>query len=158
MTDGTIQLHPKHGVNPRLCFCPRCGGESNMLMLIGTRNYVTTCPHCGVKNYGSKRSELCGKCGSHMHNGEKRELDDHEKLPGDFCEECKKEAKEHAAIVARGGVYFRCKACNACGVIKEDVPFAAEVRKAHGLLNGEPCGVEFDKTDCPRCRKEPDGE
>ena len=93
----------------------------------------------------------CPKCNRF---GEKvRDIEEHERLPAtEVCDTCKTEMSEHAAIVAAGGVYWRCEDCPASGVIKADAPFAAAVRERLGVPAPEPCGATFSKADCPACR------
>jgi hypothetical protein len=76
-------------------------------------------------------------------------IGENEKLPGSLCEACEKEVAEHAAEVAAGGVYFRCEACGATGVVKADAPLAAQARKGLGIPAPKPCGVEAGS--CPNC-------
>jgi len=45
-----IHLHPTLGVNPKLTYCPRCGGESNELVLIGDRTAKMQCQDCNTLN------------------------------------------------------------------------------------------------------------
>lgn len=147
---NSIYLHPKLGVNPRLTYCPRCGGENGHLLLLGTTNKVYMCQGCGTPNIGKPKNG-CGKCG-HYDVPFERELRPNERLPGDFCGTCRQEMKEHRAEVAAGGVYFRCSDCPAIGVIRADHPFAKAVRKAHGIEAPDECGVEFSKAEgCPVC-------
>lgn len=150
MAEGDITLHPKLGVNPRMTICVRCGGDGRELVLLGERNYVTTCPHCGINAIGSKPSEKCPKCGKKMAGGKKRELGDHEKIPAGLCEKCEKEVEESKGEIQRGGVHVKCK-CGMTGVIKAYHPMAKEARDHFNLHNGEPCGVEVDR--CPLCEK-----
>jgi len=58
---SSISLHKTKGVNPRLTFCPNCGGEGPDIVLLGSRERKVTCDKCGCVNYGSSRA---GKCGS----------------------------------------------------------------------------------------------
>jgi hypothetical protein len=145
---SSITLHPEKGVNPFLTFCPRCGGEGRDLILVGRRDYVDECQGCGMKHFGGADKKTCQGCGRHQFN--RRKIADGEKLPGGLCLECETEVAEHKAVVAAGGVYFQCADCGVQGVIKAN-EFTADVRKHHGLTDGEPCGVEFTADDCPKC-------
>jgi hypothetical protein len=149
----SIPLHPKLGVNPRLTVCRRCGGNTNELVLLGNRNKVMKCTSCNALNYGSRASDKCSACSQRSLELD-HELSDAERVPAMApCDACAKELDEHAAVVADGGIYFRCADCRASGVIKKS-PFADAVRAAHGLEAPAPCGVEFTKADCPKCRSQ----
>ena len=151
MGDGIIELHSTKGVNPYLTYCPRCGGESPVLVLIGRRTTVLTCIHCGTANIGSRRHEECGKCGERLDGAKARELEEHEKLPGALCEKCQKEIKEFEVIVKAGGVYFKCSDCGAQGIINGDTEFAKAVREHAKVSAPEPIGAAFTKDNCPQC-------
>jgi len=62
---------------------------------------------------------------------------------------CRDERAEHAALVAAGGVHFRCRTCKAEGVIRPDVELAKQVRRALKIEAPEPCAVEMET--CPAC-------
>ncbi len=147
MTDS-IRLHPVHGVNPKLTYCPRCGGEGQDLVLIGADDDKFTCAVCGTTSFGARKC-LKPDCGSA--NGRREKIGERERLPGGLCAACEAEVDVHKREVAAGGVYFRCTDCGAQGVIKAGVPFSRDVRKAHNLPPPAPCGVEFSKDDCPQC-------
>jgi hypothetical protein len=144
--NGSIRLHSKHGVNPKLTYCPRCVGEGRDLILVGADDDKFTCRACSSVSFGSRK---CLKCSSY--DGVREKIGEHERLPGGLCSACETETEEHAREVAAGGVYFRCSDCGAQGVIRASAAFAGEVRAAHSLPAHAPCGVEFTKTDCPQC-------
>jgi len=144
----SITLHRERGVNPRLTFCPRCGKEANELVLLGAHEAIGEC--CGITVYGGGRCPKCNRFTERVGT-----IGEHDRLPASQpCDECGAELAEHAKVVAEGGVYFRCTDCNASGVIKA-TPFAAEVRKAHGIDAPAPCGVEFTEENCPACASSP---
>lgn len=153
-----ITLHPELGVNPRLCFCPRCGGPSNMLVLAGNRNYYTTCNNCGMRGYGIPVGDRCKKDGCHGHFDRRKELEASEQLPGDLCDGCEKEIVEHKAVVAAGGIYWKCDACNQQGVIKATAPICQTVREQSGIKPPAPVGIAFDKCEEHTPKEEPDGK
>ena len=148
-----IELDPVKGVNPKLCYCPRCGGESPELVLVGKRDYVDICLKCNMHAFGGKpRGGKCPSCKTNV-GWRRRKLEDGERLPGGPCKSCKDEIDEHDSIVRAGGVFWRCVDCKQGGVIRKN-DFATAVRDEHGLTNGEPCGVEFSEVDCPACSTE----
>jgi hypothetical protein len=142
-----LLLHPKKGVNPYMTFCRRCGGESSELMLVGARDWIGHCAGCDLTLIGGGPCPRCGRATKKVRN-----MEEGERLPSTGpCDACKKEIEAHRAEVAKGGVYWRCADCAREGVIKASAPFAADVRKAHGIDAPAPCGVEFTKAECPAC-------
>jgi len=143
-------LDNKKGVNPFLSVCPRCGKDTGVV-LVGKRDIVTTCANCGTRNYGSYRHEKCGGCRAPLRDGKSRKLEEQEKLPGAFCEECLKEAEVWEEEVKRGGVYWRCK-CGCDGVFKADSEVAVSYRQLAGKPAPEVLGVSVKA--CLMCSKE----
>ena len=156
---SSIELDPEKGVNPFLTYCPRCKNEGPELMLVGRRQYYEKCVECGMIALGGRPSRgKCPKC--ERNNGWSRHpIEDGERLPSSsVCNGCEEQIKQ----VNEGGVFFECEDCNCIGAVKAGVGFAAQVREAHGLTEPdddgvyEPCGVKFNKEDCPACG--PDAE
>jgi hypothetical protein len=145
----SIRLHPKLGLNPVLTYCCRCGGESQELILAGDAR-VYQCQTCKQKMIGD-RAESCPKCHVKMAYLEKFTPEFGTKLPSrEPCDNCKNEIEEHRRIVADGGIYWKCSACTASGVIKMD-GFTMAVRAQLKIDAPKPCGVEFSQKDCPAC-------
>lgn len=136
----TIRLHKELGVNPRLCFCPRCGGESPSLVLAGALNHVDTCLDCGTAHYGGMDRGRCQKCKSSRK--ERREWAEHEKFPGDLCDACVVEQTQFDTIVAEGGLYWRCSECRCTGVIKPS-EFTKKFREENNMPTGK-LGVRYE--------------
>jgi hypothetical protein len=137
-----LSLHPKLGVNPHLCCCPRCWKDNGELVLIGNRTSIRKCGGCGTKLVGHRYSEPCPKC---RHNGPHEEVGqvgERDKIPTGLCADCKKELAEHKAIVDAGGIYFRCKQCGKNGVIRPEAELCKMVRDKMEIPTG-PCGIEF---------------
>jgi hypothetical protein len=173
---GSIRLHPEKGLNPKLTYCPRCGGEGRDLMLIGTRENVFQCGYCKITIFGHTVSEPCPKCQDRGPHTFVRKIEDHEKLPGGLCLPCEKETTEHDKVVAEGGIHFTCSDCKKGGVIKASAPLSKIIREHHQKEGGDklakgwftepihvkgndkvylPCGVQFTKADgCPVCGTE----
>ena len=153
---GHITLHPQLGVNPRLTFCPQCGGETNELLLLGNTNKVYRCTSssCNTPHVGRPKNGKCQNCGAQVKFD--RELGDREKLPGSVCDSCQEKNREAEEVVAEGGIFWRCSDCNSSGAIRGSAPLAQAVRKQVGIAPPDPCGVEFSKEEgCPVCgRKE----
>jgi hypothetical protein len=153
----SITLHPSLGVNPRLVICRRCGSDTNELILLGIKNRVGKCSACGAKVIGGMNSGgTCPACNQRASLVDTKELRDHEKLPVGLCASCEVEMKEHAAIVADGGVYWRCKDCRASGVIKAESAAAKAIREGEKVAAPEPPCIELDNTTCPACSKQHD--
>ena len=142
---GSIILHQELGVNPKLTFCPRCGGDAEELILIGARTRIDKCSECGTTVYGgiSLRSPCrCGRRSSVTigHIGK------HDKLPASQpCAKCRAEIDNHKAVVAEGGIYWKCKECTREGVILARSKYAKAVRKQLKVKKPDPCGIEFEK-------------
>lgn len=150
-----IRLHPERGVNPFLTYCPRCKGEASELLLVGADDGIYSCGQCDARVIGRGHG-VCPKCKHRSLSFTGDRVREGQRLPASSpCDSCREELKWHEAIVARGGVYFRCVGCGASGVVPGDRPFAAEVRRAHNLPavdppgNSPPCGVEAPH--CPQC-------
>lgn len=108
------------GLEPRLCFCPRCGGDSPGCLTIGAGivkvehhnlNEVAYCYRADVpavlKDRGWSRQEVRVVA-----------LEPDERVPGELCPRCQGQIEEWAEIVAGGGVYWRCEGCGAEGVVR----------------------------------------
>jgi len=154
----SILLDPEKGVNPFLTYCTRCGGDGPDLILVGRKQYKDVCDNCGGVYLGGRDRKVgdrpyqggqCQFCKEYT-SFTRSKIEEGEKLPGGLCKNCEDEIEEHKKVVAAGGIYFKCSECNAQGVIKAN-EFTAIVRAQHGLENGEPCGIEFNHTDTPKC-------
>ena len=144
----SIRLHKEKFLNPHLTFCPRCGGDGPDLLLLGAVDKVYRCLKCGMLHIGYPKGKICQKCSGDVEF--ERKLDDHERLPGNWCDACEKEAKEHEEIVDAGGIYFKCADCKVEGVLKPS-EYTELVRKQIGVEAPKPCGIEYTKGDCPVC-------
>lgn len=141
----SIRLHETLGVNPKLCVCPRCGGENGELVLIGAATSIRQCPECKVHIYGGRPTfNSCPSCKKHVHDfpiiGRVGEND---KIPTSLCSGCKAEIETHMQIVAEGGIHFKCAKCPVTGVLRGTSELAIAVRKQMNLPAPAPCGVEF---------------
>ena len=152
-----ILLHPEHGVNPFMTFCPRCKGESPEIMLVGKMDSIRSCGGCDVKLIGFTPGQKCPNCGSNGPHGPiERHLRQGERLPGtEPCEACKAELAEWEKIIKGGGLYFRCE-CGTEGVIKGESEFSKAGRKEHSTPAPELMGVNLDQ--CPNCEAKVEGE
>lgn len=137
-----ITLDKKLGVNPRLCFCPRCGGDSNSLAMLGNRNYKQQCNACDATVYGAGAYDKCVRCKA-SNWGDRIELTEFERVPGALCDDC----EEQIEVVKQGGVFFKCE-LGCLGAIKSS-EFTVELRKQHGIEAPAPLGVQFTREQCP---------
>ena len=142
-----ITLSKKHGVNPCLTVCPRCGKDSPELLLLGnTKEYI--CKGCGGKIIGKYPKGKCPHCGYRTAFSLVGEFDGmHKKLPAsDLCDICKAEIKMLEEEIAKGGVPWRCSDCKSEGVIKHNAEFSIDFRKQYPVE-----GFTFSKDNCPVC-------
>ena len=146
---NSISLHKIKGLNPHLSICYKCGKDNGEIILLGNNDSLNRCNNCDIQQIGR------GKCTNCEANNWSfiRNIDEEEKLPWNLCKECESEKKEHEAIVADGGIYWKCSNCNSNGVIKKTSPICQEVRRQMNIDLPNPCGVEFTSKECPICSK-----
>jgi len=158
-----ITLHPELGVNPRLTFCPGCGGAGQDLMLFGNRNYVDECRECGMKHYGGanrrRTRKKCQRCGHDCFD--RRILTDQEKVPSsELCECCKKKNEvfqnelkelyeEYKPAFEAGAVFSTCEKCNSLMIVNGEAELAKHMRECHGIAPPKPFVVSVP--GCPNC-------
>lgn len=147
---GSIPLHPTKGVNPRLSTCSKCGKDNGEILLIGTNEKIFECEGCDAQHLSDRTPKKCAKCGASNFRFV-RKLEDNEKVAGGLCKECEGESNKFKAIVAAGGVYFRCVDCKAQGVVTAEALAAKHAREQLGIPAPKPCGIELNKDSCPRC-------
>lgn len=158
MPGGSIPLSKKHGVNPHLTVCPRCGRDADELILTGA-HHKYRCDSCGMLHVGRPQDGHCQNPECHANTSglhtlvDEGELDPSEKLRATQpCATCREELEKFKAVIDAGGVPFRCKDCKVQGVLQAESELAKAVRAKHG---GQTVGVEFDKTTCPKCGPDP---
>lgn len=150
-----MRLHKEHGVNPRLTFCPQCGGEGNELVLLGAHDSLYRCirEECGAAHIGRPEGGSCAKCGATVRL--ERKIGQHERIPGGICDACQEKNRQVEEEVARGGIHWRCADCGAAGAIRAGHPLAEAVRAQMGIAAPNACGVEFTRVEgCPACGEE----
>jgi DNA-directed RNA polymerase subunit RPC12/RpoP len=154
MAEPSIPLSKKHGVNPHLTYCPRCKGDANELVLTGA-HHKYRCDSCKQVHLGRPKTGRCENVNCHANTSgfhtlvDLGELEPSERLRASQpCDKCQEELKTFQAAIDEGGIPIRCKDCGMEGVIKGHHPLAKAVREQHG---GKVMGLEYNKTDCPRC-------
>jgi len=150
-----VTLHPTKGVNPHLTICSRCGADSGVILL-GVKDYTSTCDSCGMIHIGGTNNGKCQKCRSTSLT--RKPIQEHEKIPGIICHACEEKQKECDAEVKAGGIYWKCKDCHSTGALKASSELVMHVRNHFGIKAPAPCGVEFSKDDCPVCGGKPASE
>ena len=152
----SIPIHPERGLDPHLTFCPNCGDETSAIVI----GHLKVIEHPdGRKAYANRGrvNKLLRELGWDSVSCKVHDAEEHERIPGDLCEKCKKNIADMHALVRNGGVYFRCLSCGTEGALKPDVPLAKATRE-HALKTGvikdsnESIGVEVET--CPQCEKE----
>lgn len=135
---SNIPLHPERGIDPHLCFCPRCGGESNSLAV----GHILKAEHEGQTYYANRGQtrKVSQQLGATLHW---EQVEEGERIPGAVCDACEKELAMQKQVVNEGGIYFQCKECGQRGVIRA-CNFTEKVREHMKIAAPEPCGVEFN--------------
>lgn len=167
---SSIVLHKTLGVNARVIYCPKCGADSNGLVMMGAANYVDRCPNCEAKLYGGpdrmhdgdRRGNCkCGRCG-HRDNAsefarERRELDALERVPGPLCDDCGKfYTVLHKAAKENNGVGVACTKCGSRLVLHGSNPFAKKMRDKNAVGPGEPFIIGVPK--CFNCEEKEEAD
>jgi len=147
----SIPISNKHGVNPSVVVCARCGKDTGELVLPGKVNRYS-CSNCKTKEiFLQHGSDGCPKCGKEA--GRLTRMEGDVEMPrkismGTICPDC----VEQKEIVKQGGVYWECKDCKSIGVVRAEAPLAQRVREINKVEPPAPCGIEFTKEDlCPVC-------
>ena len=158
---ASIKLHKEKGVNAHMTTCPKCGGDGDELIMLGSENNKYTCPKCDALHYGRpdtnskfKNLRMCQKCEHPFDSQWKKDvIEDWEKLPShEPCKKCAKGMNLAAEVVKEGGIFWRCKDCHSEGAIHAHAEVAKLVREQSGVKAPDPVGVEFTKDeDCPVC-------
>lgn len=140
-----IRLSRKHGVNPHLTTCPRCGKDGDTIILSGW-SHKYECGQCHQIHIGIPDRRECQKCGGN------NLIDQGEPPPEEkfnaLCSACEKEIQNIRNEIAAGGVPFQCSACHCEGVIRGTTEFATSWKAEHGKA-----GVDFAGINCPMCEK-----
>lgn len=147
----SIKLHKRLGPNPRMSFCPKCGGDASALALIGDANFKGVCPEHGDV-YGLRaRAHTCSvpNCGRQL--SDVVELTDYEKVPSPMpCTKCAEGLALQKKAIEEGGIAWRCCTCGSEGafILGEDEESNAQIRavRQRGYT-----GVEIP--GCPVCAK-----
>ena len=153
----SITLHPKLGVNPRLTYCRRCGGETNELLLVGRANYKEQCPKCQCWHFGGLNrrggKSRCGSCDHEFYGSVKRvELESHERLPSpELCDKCKEFLAQAELHAKDGAILGKCIKCYSEFVISGGAEIAKKVREQLGVAPPKLCGIELET--CVNCEK-----
>jgi len=123
---SNIPLHHERGLDPHLCFCQRCGGKTNAITVGVVMKGKSS---KGVHYYQQgRRGEVEKSIDEQL--SDVVCVEEHERVPDTHnCEKCQTELNEHKRIVEDGGVFFKCKTCDATGVLRAKSQLAIEVRR-----------------------------
>lgn len=143
-----LRLHPVHGTNGHLTYCPLCENLNGQLIFLGAVNTIYTCSSCGTSIVGETLpQDPCPGCSQTLFTLD-HELSPGEKIPGSLCQKCTDKLQTQEELVKKGAIYFRCLTCNQTGLITDE-----EVCKEWRIRNSAPegpLGIEFEE-DCPAC-------
>jgi len=121
----SIPISREGGLEPRLCFCPRCGGDSPECLTIGAGIVKVVAGERAVYCYGGEAFKALRELG----RGAKIvPLEPDERVPGELCPRCQQELEEWDEIVLAGGLYWHCTECGAEGVLRP-CDYARDVRE-----------------------------
>jgi hypothetical protein len=145
-----IPLDPEKGLDPHMCYCMRCGNDTNSLTVGALRKATLSDGRVVYAQRGAGQRKTRADLHKQGINErlEWKELDEREKVPDpNFCDSCREELQKWADIVREGGVYFRCKECSANGVIYGDTDVARATRESLDVQAPDPCGFEFSSCE-----------
>lgn len=160
MKNDSIPISEKHGINPALILCARCGQETGEIVLLGQTN-KSTCPNCLTTIYGTRADFVnkgCPHCGSHR-APEKFQVDVEapRHLRGtSLCDPCKTELTAFENEIRAGGIRWKCKDCQCFGVLKATSDYAQHLRANATGTDWDHTGIELTRDNCPACREEGD--
>lgn len=140
-----IPLTKDGGLDPRLTYCPRCGGECNEI-IVGDNRLITHSSGQKAIAPRGKTSKVMKQLGWSRSDCQVGMVPEGRLPATQPCDSCNKELEEWGKIVADGGVYWQCASCDKTGVVLPS-EFANLVRAKHGIDPPGPCGVEFMTCD-----------
>lgn len=144
---GSITVHKRLGLNARLTFCPKCGGEGSGLVMLGRKNYKGMCSEHGHVYGIGPRTTHCIAEGCDRVLTEVKELADYEKVPSvELCDACQKSLTIQMEAIDRGGIAWQCSTCGSEGAVLPGGTFDEMIKKvrAQGYT-----GVRWSQ--CPQC-------
>lgn len=140
-----IPLHPTRGLDPHLMTCRRCGkGTSGMTVghlkaFVDNRDNIVAC----YAAIGFNRRDM-EEANPKLRGLQTRDVREYETVyDNEPCDECKAEITEHSAIVAAGGIYWKCQECHQEGVIRPS-EYATAVRESVNIAAPAALGMGFD--------------
>ncbi len=143
----SIPIDPEKGLDPHLCCCVHCGNDTNDLTVGALRkaqdnkdawHYV---PRGTTVKYNR---ELAQKSDRRIVTNW-QSLEDYEKVPSGYCDDCEKEIKTMEACLQSGGVHFNCTQCSTTGMLTGTSEIAIQVRKYSEIVTPNPVGITFEK-------------
>lgn len=163
----SLTLDKDGNINPTLTYCPSCGGDTNELLLLGSKNFVYTSDTTGRMYVGMTQTEIFKQDRDAQGPFTKRVLKQGERLPStSLCDTCETAHKAvHDLVVQEGGIHWRCKQCKSEGGLRGDHALSIRVREQQGDEYTMPdadtgewkqVGVEMD--ECPVCDDDSKGD
>jgi len=147
---ASIPLSKDRGIDPHLCTCIRCGNVNDQALTMGVIMKAED-------NHGA--SHFANRGGTRKHEQElaKHNIeivtnwteikDSSEKIPMGLCKACEDEIALFEEELAKGGIFFKCKACDQAGMITGNTDLAKAVREQMDIPAPDECGIEFDSCD-----------
>ena len=136
----SIPVNKEGGIEPHLIRCSKCHGDNGLS--IGVMMQTEYEGHTIYANRGQTH-KVTDKHGYPLTNWSHVPVDQATITMG-ICPTCEDEINKLTKEVADGGVLFRCKECEAEGVIVANSSIADAARKATGIPAPEPVGITFE--------------
>lgn len=140
-----IPLDKERGIDPHLCKCINCGGDSNSLTVGVIRKGED---ENGVIHYANRGQT--DKHNAMLRNKGLSEVlqwetvtDTTERIPMGLCTKCEEQEKLFKEELEKGGIFFRCKQCEKHGMIIGSHQLSIDIREHSGIKAPDPVGTEF---------------
>lgn len=137
--------------NPRSLFCPICRLDQPEQVLMVGEVHKFICIHCQMLHLGQPDDEKCVRCGCNVLEDKGVPPEDEKFAAPDPCAPCRTNLTRIGAVVALGGLAWRCKDCGAHGAFDHNNPVVPEFRARFTEPNAM---WELDQPNCPSCRNE----
>lgn len=145
-----IYVPRRFSTNPRQTFCPICRGPTDEVLMMGdTHKFI--CIHCSMLHLGQPDDRLCVQCQCNKLRDTGESLPDERFAASRACDACQEAIVQARAVIALGGLGFRCSDCGSIGAFAKENPMVAEFRSR--FPDKRTNVWQLDRLNCPECRK-----